>query len=230
MNAGRVAWAIGAYLAGTFPSAYLVARLNRADQVLRAARRGSSEGDAHVLIDKHVGKAWGSIAAALDVLKGLVYASLAKYVGHLPPAWLASVGVMVVVGHSFPFFLPALAGRGLSAASGVLLGLLPLAMVVAGIIIVVGYVSRATGPASTLGFALAPLVALAQGEPGDLAVMAACIFGVILLRRLPGTSEAAASAGWGRAVVRRLLFDSDSHARRPRRAPADSPHERPVQP
>jgi acyl phosphate:glycerol-3-phosphate acyltransferase len=230
VNSGRLAWAIGAYLVGTFPSAYLVARLNRADRVIRAARRGSSEGDAHVLIDKHVGKVWGSIAAGLDVLKGLVYTVLAKYVGHLPPVWLASVGVLVVVGHSFPFYLQSLAGRGLSAASGVLLALLPLAMVVAGAIIVVGYVSRTTGPASTLGFALAPLVALAQGEPGDLTVMAACIFGVILLRRLPGTSEAAASAGWARAVVRRLLFDSDSPARGPRGARADSPHEWPVQP
>ena len=230
MNAGRLAWAIGAYLAGTFPSAYLVARLNRADQVIRAACRGSSEGDAHVLIDKHVGKTWGSVAAALDVLKAFAYALAAKHLGDLPPAWLAAVGVLLVLGHSFPFYLQAMAGRGLSAASGVLLALLPLGMIVAGLIIVLGYVGRATGPASTLGFALAPLVAIVQGASGAMAAMAACIFGVILLRRLPGTSEAAASAGWGKALARRLLFDSDRPSRRRARAAADSPHERPVQP
>jgi glycerol-3-phosphate acyltransferase PlsY len=230
VNAGRLAWAVGAYLAGTFPSAYLVARVNRADHVIGAARRGSSEGDAHVLIDKHVGKAWGSIAAALDVLKCFTYALAAKYLGDLPSDWLAAVGVLLVLGHSFPFYLQAMAGRGLSAASGVLLALLPLGMVVAGLIIVLGYVARVTGPASTLGFALTPLVAVMQGASGAVVAMAACIFGVILLRRLPGTSEAAASAGWGRALTRRLLFDSDRPSRTSRRARADSPHERPVQP
>ena len=166
---------------GTFPSAYLVARLTRADHVIRAARSGTSEGDAHVLIDKYVGKGWGSLAAALDVLKGFTYALAAKYAGHLPPAWLAAVGVLLVVGHSFPFYLRALAGRGLSAASGVLLALLPLGMVVAGVIIVLGYVTRATGPATTLGFALTPFVAMLQGAPGAIAVMAACILVVILI-------------------------------------------------
>jgi len=229
VNGGRLAWIVGAYAAGTFPSAYLVARLTRADQVIRAARRGKSEGDAHVLIDKLVGKAWGSIAAAMDVLKGFGYALAAKYPGHLPTAWLAAVGVLVVVGHSFPFYLQALAGRGLSAASGVLLALVPVGMVVAGVIIVLGYVTGSTGPATTVGFALTPLVAVLQGQPEAMAVMATCIFGVILLRRLPGVSEAASVAGWPKALARRLAFDSDSPSHRRRRA-ADSPHERPVQP
>jgi glycerol-3-phosphate acyltransferase PlsY len=230
VNGGRLAWIAGAYLTGTFPSAYLVARVTGADHVIRAARRGSSEGDAHVLIDKYVSKVWGSIAAALDVSKGFVYALLAKYVGHLPPVWLAAVGVLLVVGHSFPFYLQALAGRGLAAGSGVLLALRPLGMVVAGVIIVVGYMTQATGPATTLGFALAPLVAVVQGEPGAIAVMAASIFGVILVRRLPGVAEPGAAAGRPRAVVRRLLFDSDSPSPRRRSTAADSPHQRPVRP
>ena len=214
---------------GTFPSAYLVARLTRAEEVIRAARRGTSEGDAHVLIDKYVSKVWGSVSAALDVLKGLAFGLAAKYAGHLPAPWLAAVGVLVVVGHSFPFYLHPFAGRGLSAASGVLLALLPLGMVVAGVIIVLGYVTRATGPATTAGFALTPFVAILQGERGAIAVMAASIFGVILLRRLPGVGEAASISGWPVALVRRLVFDSDSPSRR--RSPAsDSPHERPVQP
>ena len=229
MDGGRVAWAIGAYAVGTFPSAYLVARVNRADEVTHAARRSASEGDAHVLIDKDVGKAWGSLAAGLDVAKGFVYALLAKYVGHLPPAWLGAVGVLVVVGHSFPFYLRSFAGRGLSAAAGVLLALAPISMVVAGLIIVAGYMSRATGPASTLGFALAPAVALAVGQPPAIAAMAACIFGAILLRRLAGVRDAAASVGWRRAIVRRLVFDADIPSRRARDGSVNSATERPVE-
>src|SRR5438046_2883474 len=140
MDGGRLAWLVGAYLVGTFPSAYIVARVAGATEVIAAARSGASEGDAHVLLDKYAGKAWGAIAASLDVLKALVFALVAKYVAHLPPDWLAGVGVMLVLGHSFPFYLRAMAGRGLSAASGVLLALLPVGMVVAGVIIVLGHV------------------------------------------------------------------------------------------
>jgi glycerol-3-phosphate acyltransferase PlsY len=224
-----VAWLVGAYVVGTFPSAYLVARITGAREVVAAARSGASEGDAHVLIDTHVGKVWGAVAATLDVLKGFVYALLANTVAHLPPVWLAAVGVLLVVGHCFPPYLRSMSGRGLSAAAGVLLALLPLGMVVAGVVIVLGYVTRATGPASTLGFALTPVVALAQGASGAMAVMGAAIFGVILLRRLVGVSEAAARSGWPRALVRRLVFDADLPAAAA--APGtEQAHHRPVGP
>src|SRR5436305_1871895 len=123
MSAGRGAWLVGAYLVGTFPSAYLVARITGAREVIAAASSGASEGDAHVLIDKHVGKGWGAVAAALDVVKGFVYALVANVVAHLASPWLAAVGVLLVVGHCFPPYLRSMAGRGLSAAAGVLLAI-----------------------------------------------------------------------------------------------------------
>jgi glycerol-3-phosphate acyltransferase PlsY len=209
MNPGRLAWAIGAYLAGTFPSAYLVARMAGAGHVLSEARAGVSEGDAHVLIETQAGRGWAGLAAALDMGKALAYAVAARYLGDLPPPWLAAVGVLLVVGHAFPFYLRRLAGRGLAAAAGVLLALVPLALVVTGVIIVVGYVLEATGLASTLGFALAPFVALATGRPAAVVGMCAALFVLILLRRLVGVSAAAGRAGWTRTVARRLLFDTD---------------------
>jgi acyl phosphate:glycerol-3-phosphate acyltransferase len=209
VNPGRVLWVVGAYLAGTFPSAYIVIRAKRAQAVLEASNRRSGEGDAHVLIKAHLGGAWAALAAILDVAKGLVYALAAEHLGNLSETWLAVVGALIVVGHSFPLYARALGGRGLSAAAGVLLALLPVAMVVAGILIVLGYVLRNTGPASTLGFGAAPLVAWIQGQPGPRVAMAAAIFGVILLRRAEGLQLSAADRGWPRALIRRLLFDAD---------------------
>ena len=209
MNAGRVAWAVGAYLAGTFPSTYVVARMARAGPALDAAHGGVSEGDAHVVLDSAAGKSWGALAAGLDVAKALGYALAARFLGDLPPAWLAAVGVLLVAGHCFPFYLRRLAGRGLSASAGVLLAIVPLAMVVAGVIIVIGYGLRTTGPASTIGFALAPFVALALGRPGAIVAMCAGILALILLRRLVGISQPAAVVGWRRALGRRLVFDAD---------------------
>ncbi len=216
MNAGRVLWTVGAYLVGTFPASYVIARAKGAHAVLEASNRGSGEGDAHVLLKAHLGGGWGALAAILDVAKGLVCALAALHLGKLPEPWLATVGVLVVVGHSFPFYARAMAGRGLAAAAGVLLALIPVAMVVAGVLIVIGYVLKITGPATTLGFGLAPVVAWLNGQPGARVAMAASIFGVILLRRAEGVQLAAADGGWPRALTRRLLFD------------ADRPHELPL--
>jgi glycerol-3-phosphate acyltransferase PlsY len=215
MNPGRLAWAVGAYFAGTFPSPYVVARIAGVGHVLSEARAGVSEGDAHLLIEAQAGRGWGALAAALDVGKALAYVLAARHLGDLPPWWLAAVGVLLVAGHVFPFYLRRLAGRGLAAAAGVLLALVPLALVVAGVIIVIGYVLGTTGPASTLGFAVAPFVALASGRPAAIVGMCAALFGLILLRRLVGVSEAARGVGWTRAVVWRLLFDTDGSTKDP---------------
>src|SRR5436309_9587518 len=147
----------GAYLVGTFPSTYLIARAKGATTVLAAADRRRSEGDAHVLMKDHMGGGWGALAGTIDVVKAFVYVLVARRYGNLPDGWVAVVGVILVMGYTFPFYAQAMAGRGLAASAGVLLALLPVPMVVVGIIIVLGYVAHATGPASTLGFAVAPL-------------------------------------------------------------------------
>jgi acyl phosphate:glycerol-3-phosphate acyltransferase len=210
------AWVVGAYLIGTFPSAFAVAVVAGARPALDRARAGASQGDAHVLLRDRAGRLWGGLAAALDFLKGLGGVLAARFVADLPAGWLAAVGVALVVGHCFPFYLRPLAGRGLSTGAGVLLGAAPLAMVVAGVLILAGYALRMTGLLSTLGLAAAPLVALAAGEPAAVVAMCAAVLAVILVRRLVGVREAAEESGWPRAVVRRLVFDAE-RAREPRR-------------
>ncbi|MCA1844630.1 MAG: glycerol-3-phosphate acyltransferase [Actinomycetota bacterium] len=223
MNLGRILWVAGGYLVGTFPSTYLIARAKGAGGVLAAADRNRSEGDAHVLMRVHMGKGWGALAATIDVVKGLVYVLVARRYGHVPNGWLAVVGVVLVTGYTFPFYAQAMAGRGLAASAGVLLALLPVPMIIAGIIIVLGYVARATGPATTLGFAAAPVAAWMQGQPGSLSLMAAGILGILLLRRLEGVSRAASRWGWARALWRRLAFDADPPSRsQPAAAPIEA--------
>jgi glycerol-3-phosphate acyltransferase PlsY len=209
MDLGRILWVAGAYLAGTFPSTYLIARAMRATEVLTAADRNRSEGDAHVLMRDHMGGGWGVLAGTIDVAKALVYVLVARRYGHLPASWVAVCAVVLVTGYTFPFYARSMAGRGLAASAGVLLALLPIPMVVAGLIIVLGYFARTMGPATTLGFASVPVVAQLQGQPRAYVMMAAGVFGIILLRRLEGVSEAARRHGWRRALTRRLLLDAD---------------------
>src|SRR5205807_6512476 len=115
----QLGWAAGGYLAGTFPSAWIVARAKGATGILTAAGRSAGETDPHILMAKHLGVGWTALAATVDVLKGLMYVIAARQWGHLGNGWLALVGVLVVVGHSFPFYAQQMAGRGVAAAAGV---------------------------------------------------------------------------------------------------------------
>jgi acyl phosphate:glycerol-3-phosphate acyltransferase len=209
MIAGRLLWAGGGYLAGTFPSTWIVAKANRAGGLLAAAGRASGETDPHILMSKHLGVGWTALAATLDVLKALVFVLAAREWGHLDAAWLALCGVTVVVGHAFPFYLKEMAGRGLAAGSGVFLALLPVEMVVAGLLIVIGGIARVTGLASTIAVASVPLVGALQGQPGEFLAMAGAIFAIIIIRRLEGVEEVTRGGiSLRRAVLYRCLYDA----------------------
>jgi glycerol-3-phosphate acyltransferase PlsY len=209
MNPGRLTWVVGGYLAGTIPSALLVARAKRATAFEAAARRRAGEGDAHIVLWKQLGVAWMAVAATMDVLKGFLFALAARHWGHLPAAWLAAGSFAVVLGHTFPPYARQMAGRGLAAAAGVYLALLPVEMVVAGLLIVLGGAIRATSPFTTVGMASAPVVAAAQGQPRAFVAMAAAVFVLLMARRLEGLSEVIASGiSPGRAVLYRCVFDS----------------------
>lgn len=227
MNLGEFLWVVGAYLAGTFPSSYLVIRVAGDPSIIREADRNDSLKDAHVLIKEHLGGKWGAVAATMDVVKGFAYLLVARHVADLSDAWLATSGVLVVAGHTFPFYARVLAGRGLAGAAGVTLALLPVGMAVAGVLIVLGYVVHLTGPASTVGFAAVPLVSWLRGQPPALVAMAGGILGVILVRRLEGVSEGAARCGWPKTVLYRLVWDRDpDRPPAPRRSTATDRTER----
>lgn len=211
-----VLWLAAAYVLGTFPSTYLVSRARGGHEVLRLSARYESEADAHILMDEHLGKAWASLAATLDVAKGFAAPLATREIGGLGPRWVALAGVIVVVGHGWPPYARALAGRGLSTAAGALLAVLPLAMVVTGVLILAGFLLRYTGIASTLGLALAPVVAALEGQPGAYVAMAVGILIVVMTRRLVGISDAVrAGAPWAQTVYWRAVHDISHSPRRP---------------
>jgi glycerol-3-phosphate acyltransferase PlsY len=209
MDPGHLAWAVGAYLAGTFPSTTIVARLRRATGLMAEAGRSAGETDAHILMARHLGVGWTAVAATLDVLKGLLYPLAARHWGHLPDGWLALVGACVVVGHSFPFYAQQMAGRAVAAAAGVYLALLPVEMVVAGVLIVLGGAARATSLFTTVAMATVPVVAALQGQPRDFVAMSGAVFGIMMIRRLEGVGDVIrGGVSPARAVLYRCVFDS----------------------
>jgi glycerol-3-phosphate acyltransferase PlsY len=220
--ASHLLWLAGAYLAGTLPSTLVAAKIRGGAggrNLLAEARREAGETDPHVLMTRHLGAAWSVGAMTVDVVKGFLFLLAARGFGDLDAAWLAMSGVAVVLGHAFPFYASQMAGRGMAAASGVYLALLPWQMVVAGVLIVIGIVVKNSGLATTIGMASVPVTAAWQGQPAEFVAMALVIFGLLLLRRLEGVGEVVRSGvPVTRAVLYRCLFDA-SAAPRPDEVP-----------
>lgn len=110
---------IAAYLIGGIPFGYLIGRMRGID--IRTVGSGNI-GATNVF--RTVGKKWGLLAFALDVLKGLVPVLIVKHVtsiDHLPLA----VGVMCVMGHMLTPYMKFKGGKGVATGFGMLLGLVP---------------------------------------------------------------------------------------------------------
>ncbi len=201
-------WALVGYAAGTFPSAWLAAVGSGKRMVLAMVRRTVGEDDAHVVLKASGGRA-ATVAAVLDVVKGFVPVLIAvQFAG---PYAIAACAIGALVGHCWPPFLYAYAGRGLAAAAGTFLAFLPVEMVLAGIIRVIGDRLKIGGLSSTIGYVAIPLVAWWRGQPAPYVVAAVAINVLIFIRRLEGISEdVAGGARPMRAAVRRIVLDVSS--------------------
>ena len=121
-----------AYLFGSVPFSYLVARANGVD--LRKVGSGNI-GGANVW--RSCGFGPFLLAAAGDILKGMLPPLAALNVGawaplvglqidRLPPGAVILVGVAAVLGHTFSLFLHFRGGKAVATSGGVLLAIFPL--------------------------------------------------------------------------------------------------------
>jgi glycerol-3-phosphate acyltransferase PlsY len=158
-----------AYLFGSVPFSYLVARQRGVD--VRAVGSGNV-GATNVM--RAAGRAAGITAFALDALKGTAACVLG---GVLDPGGpLAALAALAaVVGHIFPVWLRFRGGKGVSTALGAMAPLAPLAAgaAVATFVLVVA-VSRFVSLGSILGaLVMAGLTPLMGAEPVTAASVAA---------------------------------------------------------
>ena len=125
-----LAAAIG-YLLGSCPNGFLVSRARGID----IRKHGSGNiGATNVL--RVLGKGWGYLVFALDAFKGfaavrVAFALAAAINPEGPYHELVGIagGLACILGHTFPIWLRFRGGKGVAASAGVLLGLMPLAVV-----------------------------------------------------------------------------------------------------
>jgi len=117
------------YLLGSFPSGLIVSRTRGVD--IREHGSGNI-GATNVL--RVMGKKWGYFVFGLDALKGFVAVRIAIALGSnfgivRPELVGITGGLACILGHTFSVWLRFRGGKGVATSAGVLLGLMPLAVV-----------------------------------------------------------------------------------------------------
>jgi len=126
-------WIVGAYLIGGIPFGFIIGKLRGVD-----VRTVGSKNIGATNVFRTVGKKWGLVAFACDVVKGLIPVLLAKNFVFCHSSLLAScfslplaVGITCVAGHMLTPYITNeqgkrfRGGKGVATAFGMLLGLAP---------------------------------------------------------------------------------------------------------
>ena len=107
-------YCLAAYLMGSIPSGYLVAKSRGID--IRQEGSGNIGGTN---VTRSLGLRWGALVGILDFLKSFIPAYLAHR--FLAVSWQALlVSLMPVLGHIYPLWLKFKGGKGVSTVFGIL--------------------------------------------------------------------------------------------------------------
>ena len=166
--AGYILVAVAAYLLGSVPTGFLVARARGVD--IRGVGSGNI-GATNVF--RVLGRAPGIFVLAVDALKGCV---ACEVIGGLGLKWFGDgtvsareyfpilTGFVAVVGHNYTCWLGFKGGKGIATSTGVLLALFPTALlVVLAIWILVFAVGRYVSLASIAGAFCLPVFVMVFG-------------------------------------------------------------------
>jgi len=178
------------YLLGSCPNGLLIARSRGVD----IRKHGSGNiGATNVL--RVMGKKWGYLVFALDAFKGFAAVRLALVLAFaLNPNGLHHElvgivgGLAAILGHTFPVWLRFRGGKGVATSAGVLLGLMPIAVISVFLVWLAlfkgtRYVSVASiGAAAALPFFVALYLRINMVTGASLLPFSILIAGVVIWR------------------------------------------------
>jgi glycerol-3-phosphate acyltransferase PlsY len=204
---------LAAYLVGSVPADYLVAKWSRG---IDLRQYGSGNVGASNLLT--ITSKWIAIPVIIfDVGKGaLMVWATTQLMGPEAVAQQVTVGLAVIIGHNWPVFLRFNGGRGALTTIGVLLILTPWLALILVAVAFLFFPFRQLSLGTTVATAALPLCSwhlskpFGIEEPLPLTLGFLAIFIILLVRRLtaPRTSLSA-SVTPGQLIINRLLFDRD---------------------
>ncbi|MFC1988710.1 glycerol-3-phosphate acyltransferase [Chloroflexota bacterium] len=200
-----------AYLLGSVPTAYLVAKWRRGIDIRQYG--SGNVGASNVL--SVVSKRWSVAVTVFDIGKGALVVWVAQLMG-LGAAQQAATGMAAIIGHNWPVFLRFQGGRGILTSLGVITMLSPPLGLIA---LVVPYLFAPFKQLSlgvTLTLIALPVLSwffsqpFSVKEPIPVSLGFLAILLIALLRRLTAPrSQLSASIPEKELIIHRLLFDRD---------------------
>jgi acyl phosphate:glycerol-3-phosphate acyltransferase len=168
-----------AYLVGSIPFSYLVARAFGVADV-RSVGSGNV-GATNVM--RSAGKGPGIAALVLDALKGAA-ASVAALRLFPQSEWLPPLAaVAAVVGHVFPVWLRFRGGKGVATGAGAFAPLAPVATAAAAVVfLLTAVLTRYVSLGSVFSAAALAVVAFVSGSPRPVALSAAAVAALVVLK------------------------------------------------
>ena len=199
-----------AYLIGSIPSAFLLARY-LGDIDIRDYGSGNV-GASNVM--QHIGLGTGIALGVFDtVFKGTMPVVAANLMGQSTTVQ-AAVAVAAIAGHNWSVYLRFTGGRGISIGIGVLLGMGLWVELGTGLLLI-GLMGRVimkdTGIWSLVSFLALPVTAILIGRPPEVVYMLGAMAVLLVIKRLIGNWEWPSSDryGPGRVLLHRFLWDRD---------------------
>jgi len=167
-----------AYVIGSVPFALLLARRWGAVDLRRVG--SGNLGAANVF--RASGATAGVLVAALDIAKGALSVTLARYLSHEPAA-PAAAGLAAILGHVYPVWLRFRGGKGVATACGVFAVLTPTAMAPALVVFALTvWLTKYISLGSVLATIALPAIAYLSGSPAPAIGSAVAAATLIIFR------------------------------------------------
>jgi len=184
--------ALFGYLLGSIPCGLVLARLTGAPDPRKVG--SGNIGATNVL--RSGGKALGLATLIFDILKGLIPTLAASLIlENMVPICL--VGGLAFLGHLFPLYLKFKGGKGVATAIGVMLILMPKALLLSLLcFLIVVWIGRMVSLGSITASALLPLWGGLWGYPKPFIMLSGIIALFIIVRH--------------RANIKRILSGTES--------------------
>ena len=193
-----------AYLIGSFPTAYIIARLRKGVDIRDVGSRNL--GAMNVFYK--VGFWWGMLVLFTDIGKGVLGVAVAHFLGNGLIVEMFA-GVAVVLGHGFPVFLKFHGGRGGAACIGILIYLMPWGIpIYAGLFGLLLLITRFPTLSYSLAFVSFPFIGWLIYDSWELAVYSIGLVMLPLVKYIPRIIEMRQKGGsWKHVVYRKNLKD-----------------------
>jgi glycerol-3-phosphate acyltransferase PlsY len=195
---------LAAYLIGSFPTAFIVARLRKGVDIREV---GSHNLGAMNTFYK-VGFAEGMVVLVIDIGKGALGVAVAHWLG-TPLLVEMFAGVAVVLGHGFPVFLKVRGGRGGACAIGVLVYFMPWGTpIFLGFFLLFLLLTHFPTLSYSLAFLSLPFVGWLIHHSWQLVVYSLCLPLVPLIKYIPRIFEMRRAGGsWKHVLYRKNISD-----------------------